>query len=115
MLSAIEVPTIAAISGEQSGSTDITVHTTETSLRISFGKRGRIGLSITRETRIAFSLGRPSLFKNEPGILPTAYIFSSKSTDKGKKSIPSRGSVEAVTATLTTVSPYLIRQAPLAS
>ena len=71
MLSAIDVPTIAAISGEQSGSTDITVQTTEQSFLISLGKRGRIGRSITRETRIALSDGLPSLLRKEPGILPT--------------------------------------------
>ena len=90
---------MAAISGEQSGSTDITVQTTETSLRMSFGNSGRMGRSITREAKTAFSEGRPSRFKNEPGILPTAYSFSSKSTESGKKSMPSRGLAEAVTAT----------------
>ena len=50
-------------------------------------------------------LGRPSLFKKEPGILPTEYSFSSKSTERGKKSMPSRGLAEAVAATWTTVSP----------
>ena len=72
ILSAMEVPIIAVISGEQSSSTDITVHTTETSLRMSFGNSGRIGLSITRDARIALSEGLPSRFENEPGILPTA-------------------------------------------
>ena len=37
---AAEVPTMAAISGEQSGSTDMTVHTTDTSFLISLGNRG---------------------------------------------------------------------------
>ena len=96
---------MAAISGEQSGSTDMTVHTTDTSFLISLGNRGRIGRSMTREVRMALSLGRPSLFRKEPGILPTAYSFSSKSTDSGKKSMPSLGLAEAVTATFTTVSP----------
>ena len=68
---AIEVPIMAVISGEQSGSTLMTVATMETSLRISLGKSGRMGLSITREARIAFSLGLPSRFMKEPGILPT--------------------------------------------
>ena len=66
-----EVPIMAVISGEQSGSTDMTVQTTETSFLISLGKRGRMGRSITREVRIALSLGRPSLLRKEPGILPT--------------------------------------------
>ncbi len=102
---AMEVPTIAAISGEQSWSTDITVHTIATSFLMSLGNSGRMGLSIMRQTRVAFSLGRPSLFKKEPGILPTEYSFSSKSTESGKKSMPSRGFAEAVAATCTTVSP----------
>ena len=68
---AMEVPIRAAISGELSCSTDMTVHTMDTSLRISLGNRGRIGRSIIRQVRVAFSLGRPSLFKKEPGILPT--------------------------------------------
>ena len=74
---AAETPIIAAISGLQSGSTDITVATTVQSLRRSFGKRGRIGLSIHLEVRTAFSLALPSLLWKEPGILPTEYIFSS--------------------------------------
>ncbi len=61
METATETPSIAVISGAQSGSTDITVATTLTSLRISFGNKGRMGLSITREARMAFSLALPSL------------------------------------------------------
>ena len=38
----------------------ITVQTTETSLRMSFGNSGRIGRSIIRAVSVAFSLGRPS-------------------------------------------------------
>ena len=68
---ATETPIIAVISGEQSGSTDITVATTPTSFLISLGKRGRIGLSITREARVAFSLALPSRRWKEPGIRPT--------------------------------------------
>ena len=74
---AVETPIIAAISGLQSGSTDITVATTEQSLRRSFGKSGRMGRSIHLDVRIAFSLALPSRRWNEPGILPTEYIFSS--------------------------------------
>ena len=74
---AAETPIAAATSGEQSGSTDITVATTEQSLRISFGKSGRIGRSMQREASIAFSLALPSRRVNEPGSLPTEYIFSS--------------------------------------
>ena len=74
---AADTPIMAAISGLQSGSTDITVATTEQSFLKSLGKRGRMGLSMQREVRIAFSLAFPSLLPNEPGILPTEYIFSS--------------------------------------
>ena len=72
MESAIDAPIIAEISGEQSGSTDITVRLMTTSLRRSFGKRGRMGLSITRDARIACSVGLPSRLFQEPGILPAA-------------------------------------------
>ena len=68
---AIDTPIIAVISGRQSWSTDITVATTPTSFLISLGKRGRIGLSITLDERVAFSLALPSLLWNEPGIRPT--------------------------------------------
>ena len=70
---------------------------------------------MTREERIAFSDGLPSRLKYPPGILPEAYIFSSKSTERGRKSMPSRGSFDAVALQRTTVSPYLTRQDPLAS
>ena len=39
---------------------------------------------------MAWSAGRPSRRKNEPGILPAAYSRSSTSTVSGKKSVPSR-------------------------
>jgi hypothetical protein len=45
----------------------------------------------------------------EPGMRPTAYSFSSNSTLRGKKSMPSRGRGETVTATWTVVSPYFTR------
>jgi len=38
---------------------------------------GRIGRSIKRLVKTAFSLGLPSRLINPPGILPTAYSFSS--------------------------------------
>ena len=47
---------------------------------------GRSGRSMMRQARMASELGRPSRRKNEPGILPAAYIFSSTSTVSGKKS-----------------------------
>jgi len=63
---------------------------------------------------VAASVGRPSRRKKEPGILPAAYIFSSKSTVRGKKSTPSRGSAEAVAVARITVSPQRTRALPLA-
>ena len=68
---AMEVPMRPAISGAQVGSTDITVITTAMSLRMSLGKRGRMGRSTIRQASTAFSEGRDSRFKKEPGIRPT--------------------------------------------
>ena len=102
---AMDAPIIPAISCEQSGSTAMTVSEIATSLRRSFGNRGRIGRSMTREVRMAFSPGRPSRRRNPPGILPAAYILSSKSTERGRKSMPSRGFSDAVAHASTTVSP----------
>ena len=102
---AVAAPIIAATSGELSCSTQSTVPTTTTSFLKSFGNNGLNGLSIALDVKIALSLGFPSLFKKPPGIFPTEYSFSSKSTDNGKKSIPSLGSLEAVTLTNTHVSP----------
>ena len=59
--SAIEAPSIAATSGSQSGSTERMSRLIATSLRRSFGKSGRIGLSMTLEARIDLSVGLPSL------------------------------------------------------
>ena len=61
--------------------------------------------SITREASTAGREGWPSRRMKEPGIRPTAYSFSSKSTERGKKSTPSRGRGDTVTATSTVVSP----------
>ena len=72
-----DTPIAAATSGEQSGSTDITVATTEQSFLISLGNKGRIGRSIQREAKTALSEAFPSLLVKEPGIRPTEYIFSS--------------------------------------
>ena len=102
---AAAAPIIAATSGELSCSTHNTVATITTSFLKSFGNNGLSGLSIALDVKIALSLGFPSLFKNPPGIFPTEYSFSSKSTDNGKKSIPSLGSFDAVTLTNTHVSP----------
>jgi hypothetical protein len=91
------------------------VPTTCTSLRNPSGNDGRRGRSISRQVRMAWSVALPSRRKNEPGILPAAYIRSSMSTVRGKKSTPSRGALEAVAVTSTTVLPICPTTAPLAS
>ena len=53
---------------------------------------------------MASSDGRPSRRKNEPGILPAAYIRSSTSTVSGKKSKWSFGYFPAVVADNSIVS-----------
>ena len=60
---------------------------------------------MSRQVRMALSVGRPSRRKNEPGIFPAAYIRSSMSTVRGKKSMPSRMPLAALAVTRTTVSP----------
>ncbi len=92
-------------SGSFSLSTAITVMTTCTSLRMPFGKSGRSGRSVRRALRVASLEGRPSRRKNEPGMRPAAYIFSSKSMVSGKKSMPGRGLRAMVAVHNTTVSP----------
>ena len=67
-----------------------------------------------RQVRIADSPGRPSRRKNEPGILPAAYMRSSTSTVSGKKSMPSRG-FEVATVDRSVVSPTVTSTAPAAS
>ena len=64
-----------------------------------------MGRSMTRLVRMPFSPGRPSRRLKLPGMRPTEYIFSSKSTERGKKSMPSRGRADAVAQTSTRVSP----------
>jgi hypothetical protein len=73
-----------------------------------------IGLSVSRQMSTACSLGRPSRRKNEPGILPAAYIRSSTSTVRGKKSTPSRILRLATAVASTSVSPTLAITAPSA-
>ena len=73
-----------------------TVMTTWVSLRYPSAKLGRRGRSMRRAVRMAVSAGRPSRRKNEPGILPAAYMRSSTSTVRGKKSMPSRTSGRGV-------------------
>ncbi len=63
---------------------------------------------------MAWSVARPSRRKNEPGIFPAAYMRSSTSTVRGKKSTPSRRCLDAVAATSTTVSPMRPITAPSA-
>ena len=111
---AMEEPSIAGISGGMLVSTDRAVATTCTSLRMPLGKSGRRGRSIRRQVRVAFSVGRPSRLMKPPGILPTAYCFSSKSTASGKKSTPSRGVSDAQTFTSTAVSPMRTSTEPSA-
>ena len=52
----------------------MTVETIWISLRRPFLKLGRSGRSVRRQVRLASSDGRPSRRKNEPGILPAAYM-----------------------------------------
>ncbi len=87
-----------------SGLSDSTEMTTWTSLRRPLVKVGRSGRSMRRQVRIASVEGRPSRRKNEPGILPAAYIRSSTSTVRGKKSNPSRGCFPAVVVDRSMVS-----------
>ena len=86
-----------------------------TSLRKSCGKSGRNGRSVKRQVSIAPSLARPSRLKNEPGIRPAAYSFSSKSTLSGKKSIPGRAFEDIVAVASNIVSPCLMVTAPPAN
>src|SRR5438270_1475799 len=65
-----------------------------------------------RQVRMAWSVGRPSRRKNEPGIFPAAYARSSMSTVRGKKSIPSRTPWDALAVTRTIVSPMRLTTAP---
>ena len=95
---------IAMTSYMSLGSSARTVMTTWTSLRRPLTNEGRSGRSISRQVRIASSLGRPSRRKNEPGILPAAYILSSTSTVRGKKSNCSLGCLPAVVADSSMVS-----------
>ena len=105
----------ASTSASSSGSIERTVVMIWTSFRKPSGNSGRIGRSIWRADNTPCSDGRPSRLMYPPGILPAAYIFSSKSQVRGKKSMPSRGFSEAVTAARTTFwSPYRTRAEPLA-
>ena len=59
---------------------------------------------MSRQVRIASVEGRPSRRKNEPGMRPAAYIRSSTSTVRGKKSKPWRGDLPTVVAASMVVS-----------
>src|SRR3954465_5082506 len=74
------------------------------------GKSGRIGRSIMRAVSVPFSPARPSRLKNEPGILPAAYMRSSTSTVSGRKSTSRRFPMVAVLRTM--VSPWRTTTAP---
>ena len=113
-MSAAEAPLIMSTSCGLTRSAARTVPTTWTSLRNPSGKHGRSGRSVSRQVRIAASGALPSRRKNEPGILPAAYMRSSRSTVSGKKSAPSRTERDAVAVTRTTVSPMRIETAPSA-
>ena len=113
-VSAAEAPLMASTSWACSPSTERTVPMTWTSLRKPFGQSGRIGRSTMRAFRVAFSEARPSRLKKPPGILPAAYIFSSMSTVRGKKSAPSRASARPTAVARTTVSPLATTTAPSA-
>ena len=77
IVSAVEAPLMLRMVGSLSWSTESTVEMTCTSSRKPSGKSGRSGRSVSREARIAVSLGLPSRRMNAPGILPAAYSFSS--------------------------------------
>ena len=112
-MSAADAPLIDAMSCGFTWSAPRMVAMTWTSLRKSAGNDGRSGRSVRRHVRIASSPGRPSRRKNEPGILPAAYMRSSTSTVSGKKSMPSRG-FDVQTVDRSVVSPTLTRTAPSA-
>ncbi len=110
-MSAAEAPMIEITSGWLIWSAESTVAMTWTSLRKPSEKAERSGRSIMRAVRTAFSLGRASRLMNPPGSLPAAYMRSSKSTVRGKKS-RSLGCLEAVAATRTMLSPCRTTTAP---
>ena len=115
IISAAEAALMASTSWGFSWSAPKMVATTWTSLRKPSGNEGRSGRSIRRQVRMAWSVALPSRRKNEPGILPAAYIRSSTSTVRGKKSTPSRTLREAVAVARSMVSPIRATTAPSAS
>src|ERR1700694_3403136 len=109
---AAEAALIASTSWGFSRSAPMMVPTTWVSLRKPLGNDGRSGRSMRRQVRMAWSVGRPSRRKNEPGIFPAAYIRSSMSTVSGKKSMPSRTSSAALAVTRMRVFPMRPTTAP---
>jgi hypothetical protein len=67
---------------------------------------------MSRQVRMARSVGRPSRRKKLPGMRPAAYMRSSTSTVRGKKSMPSRMLWSALAVTRTSVLPRRARTAP---
>src|SRR5260221_7839145 len=114
IINAAEAPLMQRMSCGVTRSAESTVQITCTSLRKPFGHNGRIGRSIMRAVRIARSVGRPSRLKKPPGIFPAAYIRSSTSTVRGKKSAPSRASMRPCAVASTIVSPERTTTAPSA-
>src|SRR5660398_248260 len=110
---AADAPSMASVSYGFTPSTESTVATICVSLLNPSGHIGRIGLSIKRAFRMASSLGRPSFFMNPPGIFPAAYMPSSISTVRGKKST-FLSDLETTAVTRTIVSPDLTTTEPLA-
>ena len=104
IVNAVDAPTKPGMSGEMSPSTESTVAMIWVSSRYASGKSGRIARSMKRDARTSRSESRPSRLKKPPGILPAADVFSTKSTTRGKKSMPGRGLSRAA-VTRTTVSP----------
>src|SRR5215212_3842665 len=111
---AADAPLIARMSYGVIRSAESVMQMTCTSFLKPFGHSGRIGRSIMRAVRIAFSVGRPSRLKKPPGIFPAAYIRSSTSTVSGKKSAPSRASIRPCAVASTIVSPDRTTTAPSA-
>src|SRR2546423_11659419 len=114
IISAAEAPLMQRMSCGVTMSADSVVQITCTSFLKPFGQSGRIGRSIIRAVRIAFSPWRPSRLKKPPGIFPAAYIRSSTSMVSGKKSAPSRPSVRPWAVARTIVSPERTTTAPSA-
>jgi len=70
--SAVDAPLMLRMVGSFSWSTESTVDTTCTSSLNPPGTAAAAAGSVSREARIAVSLGRPSRRMNAPGILPAA-------------------------------------------